>query len=47
MLRLAKRIGSPEDRAYQTEIEDRLLEHLDIAFQPDEDTWVDPPDEWL
>jgi mRNA interferase MazF len=36
-LRLLERIGSLEGETYRTEVENRLLEHLDIAFEPDED----------
>lgn len=34
--RLSERIGSLDDETYRAEIENRLLEHLDIAFEPDE-----------
>lgn len=35
--RLLEHIGTIEEESYRTEIENRLLEHLDIAFEPDED----------
>ena len=35
-LRLLEHIGSLDDEMYRAEIENRLLEHLDIAFEPDE-----------
>lgn len=35
-MRLLEKIGTLHDRAYQQEIEDRILEHLGIAFEPDE-----------
>jgi mRNA-degrading endonuclease toxin of MazEF toxin-antitoxin module len=34
-MRLLERMGSIDDEAYREEIENRLLEHLDIAFAPD------------
>ncbi len=36
-LRLLDRIGTLIDQAYRTEIENRILEHLGIAFEPDEE----------
>ncbi len=35
--RLLSQIGSLEDDRYRAEIENRLLEHLDIAFEPDDE----------
>lgn len=35
-MRLLEKIGTLHDRAYQHEIENRILEHLGIAFEPDE-----------
>lgn len=36
-LRLLKPIGTISDEAQRTEIEDKILEHLEIAFSEDED----------
>ena len=36
--RLLESIGALADEGYRAAIENRLLEHLDIAFEPDEDT---------
>lgn len=35
--RLRERIGSLKDEKLQTAIEDRLLEHLDMGFEPDDE----------
>ena len=35
--RLLKKIGTLDDEGFQTQIENRLLEHLDIAFEPDDE----------
>ncbi len=34
-MRLLEHIGTLTDEGYRAEIENRLLEHLDIAFEPD------------
>ncbi|MEO8909847.1 MAG: type II toxin-antitoxin system PemK/MazF family toxin [Gemmatimonadaceae bacterium] len=36
-LRLLEKIGRLDDEAYRTQIENRLLEHLDIRFEAEED----------
>ncbi len=36
--RLLEPVGALEDDAYRAAIENRLLEHLDIAFEPDENS---------
>ncbi len=36
-MRLLKRISRLDDEAYRRQIENRLLEHLDIAFEADEE----------
>jgi mRNA interferase MazF len=35
--RLLEKIGTLDDEGFQTQIENRLLEHLDIAFEPDDE----------
>ena len=35
-LRLIERIGTLEVESFRAEIENRILEHLDIAFEPDD-----------
>jgi mRNA interferase MazF len=37
-LRLLERIGRLEEEGFRTQIENRLLEHLDISFEAEEDT---------
>ena len=37
-LRLIERIGSLDDEGFRNQIEDRLLEHLDIAFEAEEES---------
>jgi mRNA interferase MazF len=36
-MRLLKRIGRLDDETFRTQIENRLLEHLDIAFEAEEE----------
>lgn len=36
--RLLEHIGTLNDEDFRAEIENRLLEHLDIAFEPDDET---------
>lgn len=37
-LRLLERVGSLDDESYRTRIENRLLEHLDISFEAEEES---------